>query len=38
MTRRDIYRPAPDGEPDYDGYDEIPDEEEFDILDFRFQI
>ena len=28
MTRRDIYRPAPDGEPDYDGYDEIPDEED----------
>lgn len=28
MTRRDIYRPAPDGEPDYDGYDEIPEEED----------
>lgn len=25
MTRRDIYRTDPDGEPDYDGYDEIPD-------------
>lgn len=28
MTRRDIYRTGPDGEPDYDGYDEIPEEED----------
>lgn len=26
--RRDIYRTDPDGEPDYDGYEEIPDEDE----------
>ena len=26
--RRDIYRTDPDGEPDYDGYEEIPEEDE----------